>query len=133
MIIWTGWGILVGIAGAICMAATQYCVNTATNDPQYYLLHAWPKVLGLGIAAVVSLPIGYFMNRGETRQLFDPESGQNVTVHLRGGHSLFFIPVQYWWLVFAFIGAVIAFKDIFPPAESSGTQQPRPALRAPHK
>jgi hypothetical protein len=47
------------------------------------------------------------MNQSEEQ--LDPESGKPVVVPSEGGHSLFFIPVEYWWIVFAVLGVVAAF------------------------
>jgi hypothetical protein len=110
MIIWTGWGILIGIIGIGCLVTTQLAVNAAMHDPRFYQTHGWPKLVGLLIAAAVSWPIGRAMNQGEEQEVVDPESGKPVIVRSGGGgHSLFFIPVQYWWIVFAILGVVFAF------------------------
>jgi hypothetical protein len=109
MIIWSGWGILVGIAGVACLVVTELFVNTAMHNDQFYQTHGWPKMLGLWIAAAVSWPIGRAMNQGDQRWLVDPETGERVVVRTGGGHSLFFIPVRYWWIVFAVLGVVMTF------------------------
>ncbi len=88
MIIWTRWGILIGLLGLACLALTQLTVNAAMQDDQFYRSHGWPKLLGLWIAAGLSWPIGRAMNRGHERQLLDPESGEPVVVRSGGGaHS----------------------------------------------
>jgi hypothetical protein len=109
MVIWTGWGILIGVVGFACLILTQLGVNAAMHDDQFYQSHGWPKLVGLWIAAAVSWPIGRAMNRGEERQLLDPESGQPVVVRSGGGHALFFVPVQYWWVIYLILGVVFAF------------------------
>lgn len=91
MIIWTGWGILVGLIGVACLALTQLAVDAAMHDDQFYQTHGWPKLLALWIAAAVNAPIGWAMNR---------KGGQ---------HSLFFIPTQYWWSVFLLLGVLFLF------------------------
>lgn len=97
MIIWTGYGIFVGVAGFACLCLTQLAVNGIMGDDHFYQSHGWPKLVGLWIAAAVSWPIGREMNRGRP---YHVESKP---------HSLFFIPVQYWWAVFLVLGVVFAF------------------------
>src|SRR5947209_18494108 len=108
MIFWTGWGILIGIAGVACLALTQLAVNAAMHDSRYYTAHRWPKLLALWLAAAVSWPLGRAMNRGEPREYFDPHTGQTVRNYEAGGHSLFFIPVQHFWIAFLILGVVFA-------------------------
>ncbi len=109
MVIWTRWGIVVGLLGFACLILTQLGVNAAMQDGRFYQDHGWPKMLGLWIAAATSWPLGRYMNRDTERHLVDPASGQLVAVHSGGGHTLFFVPVQYWWVVFLILGVVFAF------------------------
>lgn len=60
--------------------------------------------LGLLAAAGVLWPLGRWMNQTETRTLIDPQSGQTVELSTGGGHTLFFIPLQYWSIIWAVIG-----------------------------
>jgi hypothetical protein len=62
--------------------------------------------LGLLAAAGVLWPLGRWMNQSETRMLFDPQSGQMVELVIGGGHTLFFIPIQYWSIIWAVIGVI---------------------------
>jgi hypothetical protein len=109
MIVWSGWGIVFGLLGFACLALTQAGVNAAMQDWRFYQNHGWPKLLGFWIAAGVSWPLGRAMNRSTEHQLIDPQSGQPVVVRSGGGHSLFFVPVQNWWVVFLLLGVIFAF------------------------
>jgi hypothetical protein len=91
MIIWSGLGFLAAIAWFASLLLTQKVVNDATGDPQYYSMHGWPKLLGFWIAAAICGPLGLWLNR------YGPQ------------HTLFFIPVQYWSLIFAALGVVFLF------------------------
>lgn len=104
MIIWTGLGFVIGLLGFICLLLTQICVNTAMKDDQFYQTHGWPKLLGFCLAATLSFPLGRAMNRGTERVLIDPDTDESFVVRFGGGHSLFFVPVQYWWIVFLGFG-----------------------------
>ena len=108
MIVWRGWGIVVGLVGFACLILTQLGVNAAMQDGRFYQDHGWPKLLGLWVAAAVSWPVGRAMSRGTGRQLAGPASGRPAAVRSGGGHSLFFVPVQYWWAVFLVLGVVFA-------------------------
>lgn len=108
MIIWSGWGIVVGLVGVACLVVTQLAVNAGMQSDQYYQNHRWPRLVALWVAAAVIWPIGRAMNRASERHLIDPETGQPVVVRSGGGHSLFFVPVQYWWVVFLVLGVIFA-------------------------
>src|SRR5579872_4436728 len=97
MIIWSGWGILVGFFGFGCLIITEMCVNGAMHDRHYYELHGWPKLLAFWLAAGISWPLGRMMSQDKT---IDPETGQPIVVPSKEKHSLFFIPVKYWWVVY---------------------------------
>ncbi len=109
MIIWSGWGILIGVIAVACLVLTQSVVNTCMNDDHFYQTHGWPKLAALWAAAALSWPVGRLMNRGEVHRFEDPHTGQLVSVRTGGGgHSLFFIPAQYWWAIFLVLGVVFA-------------------------
>jgi hypothetical protein len=100
MIIWTGGGIVIGIVGFTCLLFTNLGVNALLRDSRYYETHGWPKLLGLWLAAAASWWVGRRMTRGRERQVKVPEPGQLAVVESGDGDSFFFIPVQYWWVVF---------------------------------
>lgn len=100
-LLYTGWGAVIGLVGFICVLLTQLIVDAAMHDDTFYSTHDWPKMLGLGIAAAISLPIGHIMNRRREHRAGDTSRYTNE-------HSLFFIPVQYWWIVYLVIAGVIA-------------------------
>ena len=58
---------------------------------------------GLASAAVL-WPLGRFMNKGESRILADQQSGELVEAQVGGGHTMFFIPLEYWGFIWAAIG-----------------------------
>ena len=76
MVIWTRWGIVVGLLGFACLILTQLGVNAAMQDRRFYQDHGWPKMLGLWIVAATSWPLGRYMNRDTERHLVDPASGR---------------------------------------------------------
>lgn len=58
---------------------------------------------GLASAAVL-WPLGRRMNAGETRTVVDPRGGQFVEAQPGGGHTMFFIPLEYWGFIWTAIG-----------------------------
>jgi|GEM_PF-7001093 len=61
-------------------------------------------LIGGLVSAAVLWPLGRWMNKSETRTLVDQQSGQLVEAQLGGGHTLFFIPLEYWGFIWAAIG-----------------------------
>jgi hypothetical protein len=104
MIIWRGWGIVVAVIAFLGLLAGQL-VGTAIYGPVGYEQNAtWLVGSGLLVAAGVLWPIGQRMNSGG-RVLIDKETGQELM--LKPGHSLFFIPVQYWSPILAVIALIM--------------------------
>jgi hypothetical protein len=60
--------------------------------------------VGCLIAAGVLWPLGRWMNTTETRLLVDAQTGEPVELHSGGGHTLFFIPLEYWAFIWPVIG-----------------------------
>jgi hypothetical protein len=95
IIVWRGWGILALFIAAGCFLTVELAVRALCQEYQYFQNHGWPKALASWIAAAVLWPVGRLMNQDE------------------GGHDLFFIPVQYWAVIFAVIGVVLLFHGGF--------------------
>lgn len=99
MIVWTGWGILglllggLGIGAGTGIAAS---LGVPTDDVN------WGTSLGLILAAVAVWYLGQRLNRPVDG--YHPKTGEPVK--LRNRHTLFFIPMQYWALIFG-AGSVV--------------------------
>ena len=110
MIIWSGiGGILSGVLIVACLVLTQLSVNTAKGDDHYYQDRGWPKFVALCLAAPVTLALGLYMNRTSERVPVGPESYETVS-RTGGGHSLFFIPIQYLCIPLIVIGIITLAK-----------------------
>jgi hypothetical protein len=107
-VIWSGWGIVAGLVGFACLMVTQVAVDAAMHDEWFHASHGWPKLLSRWVAAAVVWPVGRALNRRNEQRLLDPGSGQWVLVRSGGGHSLFFVPVQYWGVIYLILGAICA-------------------------
>lgn len=66
------------------------------------------KANGFGVGSLLAAgalwPLGLWLNRTDTRTLVDQQSGQAVELGEGGGHTLFFIPLEYWAFLWAVIG-----------------------------
>jgi hypothetical protein len=111
MIIWTRWGILVILIAAVCFVSMELLVREIFQDHKYYQEHGWPKALASWLSAAILWPLGLRMNRTEIRQMVDFQTGQVVNLESGGGHDLFFIPMQYWGVIFAVLGPVLLFTS----------------------
>jgi hypothetical protein len=89
MIIWRGCGILVLIGAFLCMVATESLVEQHYKDDAYCQEHAWPMILACAVAGILAWVLGRFVNK------------------LENGHTLFFIPVQYYIVVLPVFGILI--------------------------
>jgi hypothetical protein len=61
-------------------------------------------LIGALVSAAVLWPLGRWMNKSESRTLVDQQSGQVVEAQVGGGHTLFFVPLEYWSFIWAAIG-----------------------------
>ena len=89
MIIWRGYGILVGLLSFAIMVATEHIVETSFEDELYYQITSWPIILAFTISGIVTYPIGLSLNKHGNQ------------------HSLFFIPIQYLIIAFPIIGLAL--------------------------
>ncbi|MDZ4686156.1 MAG: hypothetical protein SH850_13905 [Planctomycetaceae bacterium] len=104
MIIWNGWGFLVGVIGFGCLLLSELAVEAAMKDDRYYQNHAWPMALGLLAAANIIWPLGRRLNRKTVeRELVDTTTGELVVLRSGGDNSFFFIPMQHWGLLLGII------------------------------
>jgi hypothetical protein len=92
MIVWRGWGFLAFVIPLGLGTLVEQAGKAMLDDGAWYFQSGF----------CVSLPIVWFLGRWLNNKpekiLIDPGSGEQVV--LRGGHSLFWIPLQYW----AFVG-----------------------------
>ena len=109
IVIWSGRGLVAGVVGFACLILTQLAVDAGTHDERFFTNHGWPKLVGLWLAAAVVWPLGRALNRRTERRLLDPTSGQRVVVRSGGGHSLFFVPVQHWSVIYLLLGVICLF------------------------
>ena len=102
MIVWRGWGILSIVIALAAVAAAQM---TTPLLPASSWTFRWHAAVALLVGAGVNFWAGWRLNR-RGRLVVDPTTGQTFQV-VRGRHDLFFIPMEYWSVVFV-LGAAVA-------------------------
>ena len=112
MIIWARWGIFgLLIPCALIIAAIAVIPPTDPEDP---ISVKRAKDIGFAIGSLVAAgiiwPLGLWMNRSESRILYDEQTGQHVELAAGGGHTLFFIPLQYWAFIWVAFGLYRFFR-----------------------
>lgn len=65
--------------------------------------------IGMLLGSMILWPLGTWMNKSETRMLIDAETKQMIEAQFGGGHTFFFIPMQYWSIVWVIAGVVKLF------------------------
>lgn len=106
MIIWSGLGFLVAVIGFASLILTEFVSEKVTGDDQFYQEHGWVIFVGMLLAAGLSYGLHRLLLLQKGRIVIDKETGQEIV--LRSSHSLFFIPVKWWPVVFVGLGVVIA-------------------------
>ncbi len=104
MVIFSGWGILALVLAGVIPAVTAIVTSMIVGDPQYHKTHGWPVAVGLWVAAVLIWVIGYRLNRIRYEDSVNPHTGVAEKLEIGGGHTLFFVPMQYWAIVWAGVG-----------------------------
>lgn len=97
MIVWSGRGFLI----VIVLIATLFTVLGLL--PKEYGDYAF--VIAAYVAGIFSFVFGTKWNNKKARVLIDEKTGERILV--KNNHSLFWIPMQYWGFIFAFLGTFI--------------------------
>jgi hypothetical protein len=106
MIIWRGFGFLVAIIGLATLAIAEKISERITGDQQFYQHHGWVALAGMLVAAALTYGLHRLLVLQKGRAVIDKETGQEIV--LRSNHSLFFVPVQLWPVIFVVLGLVFA-------------------------
>lgn len=96
MIIWSGKGVLAVLVLLVALLITTQIWSAS---------HEFDIALGaaLILAAVFSWFMGRKWNSAEGKVFIDKESGQEMMV--KPNHSIFWIKMEYWGVIFALMGA----------------------------
>lgn len=104
-LIWKGLGILAIFIVGFSMIGVQLVVDNIFGT-DYWKNNAWPLCLSLIISGVICWFLGKYLNNGPVKTVIDKETGEEI--ELRKTHSFFFIPLQYWGIIWSVV-AIIAF------------------------
>ncbi|WP_281986616.1 hypothetical protein [Aquimarina aggregata] len=101
MIVWSGRGFLSLI---ILVIVYVVLLNFIPKEQGDYAL-----VIGLFIAGIFSWIMGKKWNKPEGRTVIDKSTGQEII--LKPNHSLFWIKMEYWGIIFGGISIVLLIKQ----------------------
>jgi hypothetical protein len=97
MIIWSGLGFM----PVVFYVASLFCFNTDSDRGLAYSFF---------LAGVASSALGWYLRSRPARIVIDKKTGQEIA--LRRSHSLFFIPMVYWGLIFAAMGIYFLIRSV---------------------
>jgi hypothetical protein len=103
VIVWNGLGYLVPVIVFVICLLTEFAIEAAFRDDQFYQKHAWPLSLALCVSGVLVWVTFALVVKNRERRLTDPDTGQEIV--LSSDHSFFFVPVKWWSpILFALAG-----------------------------
>ncbi len=97
MIVWSGRGYLSTLVLAVIVFGLTSILPKEQSDYAY--------IIGLLLAGVFSWFMGKKWNTPEGKTLVDKETGQEVI--LKPNHSLFWIKMEYWGIIFGAISLIM--------------------------
>jgi hypothetical protein len=104
MIVWRGWGFLAFVIPLGLGILAEQGGKAVSGDGA-----GWYFQSGFGAGLAIVWFLGRWLNNKPEKILIDPETGEQVV--LRGGHSLFWIPMQYWAFIGLAVMAVAGFRE----------------------
>jgi len=107
MIIWKGLGFLVAVITFLCLLLTEWSVERAFSDDNYYQAHGWPKLVGMLVAALLVWMMAKYFDSRQTETRIDAETGEKITVLADHNHTLFFIPIRFWPPILIVLGIIL--------------------------
>jgi hypothetical protein len=97
MIVWSGRG---GLSIAVLIVVLFSCILIFPKDQSDYGF-----VIAFSIAGIFSWVFGNKWNGQNERTVIDEKTGQRYI--LKNNHTLFWIKMQYWGIIFCLIGIII--------------------------
>ncbi|AMV28242.1 hypothetical protein VT84_27795 [Gemmata sp. SH-PL17] len=98
-IVWSGLGFLV-------IPIVIIGVVTAGAIAQFEPNVRWPRMVAVPTTAIATLGLGVLLNR---KKVIGRDAWGNA-VTANEGHSLYWIPIQYWSAIIFVIGTILVFK-----------------------
>lgn len=97
MIVWTGRGFLSALVLLIVLFISILILPDGSTDYGF--------VTAFFVAGLFSWIFGVKWNKQNERLVIDATTGQKLL--LKNSHSLFWIPMQYWGIIFSIFGIII--------------------------
>ena len=93
MVIWTGRGIVALLFVAIGYGITASLINTGGKED-----------LEIAYSLLIASPLTFFVGQywNKPKLMIDPQTQQEVLYKPK--HSVFWIPMQYWGIIFLLLG-----------------------------
>jgi hypothetical protein len=107
MIIWSGFGFLIFILGFGSAIGTELISENLTGDERYYQQHPAMISVAMLSAAILTYLLHLLLSRQKGQVVIDKATGQEIV--LGRSHSLFFIPVKWWPVIFLLIAVIVPF------------------------
>jgi hypothetical protein len=108
MIIWSGFGFLVGVFGLLALVLTEYVSELLAGNESYYQENSWLRFVGMAFAALLTFilyqTIALVHRRGDTTSDHSDHS-----YILAREHSFFFISIRWWPVIFLVLGVFFVF------------------------
>jgi hypothetical protein len=111
MIIWSGWGAAIAIAGIVVAGVVTAIFRLVSAGP---VATALGVLIGGVLGGIVIWQITRRLEAGPGRTLLDETTGQRVVLRKSAG-SLFFIAARYWAFIVPAICLVAAVGALLPP------------------
>jgi hypothetical protein len=108
MLIWQGAGIGAALIPAILGFIAQWTVDHYFGHG-YAMTHGWQNSIAWSIGAGIVWVGGVRLATQPGKILIDPATGNDV--ELKEKHTLFWIPMQYWAIVWACASVVSIVKE----------------------
>ncbi|MFS0874027.1 hypothetical protein [Paenibacillus xylanilyticus] len=102
MILWKGWGIL-GIIFPVVVAGLLASLGFTDENARWYYF------IGLALSAILIWFIGKHLNKDKDEVFTHEKTGQRYKLGNR--HTLFFIPLQYYAIVYLILGIMPFFAS----------------------
>ena len=101
MIVWSGRGFL----SVLILVVVLFGLTSILPKEQNNLAYA----ISLFVTGIFSWFMGKKWNESNQRTMVDKNTGQEIT--LKPNHSLFWIKMQYWGIIFGVLGVVMLIKQ----------------------
>ena len=107
VIFWEGHGYLAALIPLITFFLYSAIESAFTGSEELSLLALF---LPLAVSSFLLWKIGKRLNRKQGRRLIDPETNEEII--LKDNHSLFFLKLEYWGILWGFITVLVLIVEI---------------------